>query len=348
MRVTYVLPHPELNGGNKVIFQHANLLRENGDEVTILGAGPKPEWMEIRPAWIDYAATVPRLPEQDLVVATYWTTLRVARRLSLGPLAHFCQGYEGGLAHLRPVLGEIEEVYSWRVPTLTVAPHLGELLRQRFGRESRVVPPPLDPLFRPAWRLGPRRRPWIAIPGIFEAEVKGIPVALEAVRRLRAEGLPCRVLRFSIFPLSEAERALLAPDRYLHGVPPAEIARALRACDLLLLPSRAEEGFGLPLLEAMASKVPAVATRIPSTPFVTGGAVPLVEPSGLADAARELLTSRRAWRRARERGYEAARRFRPEEVAPRLREGIRWARELAVTAPDALPSLALSEDPKWT
>ena len=346
MRITYVLPHPELNGGNKVIFQHADLLRENGDEVTILGEGPRPDWMEIRAAWIDYASTVPRLPEQDLVIGTYWTTLRTARRLSLGPLAHFCQGYEGGLVHLRPVLGEIEEVYSWRLPTLTVAPHLGELLRRRFGRESRVVPPPLDPLFHPAWRLGPRRRPWIAIPGIFEAEVKGIPAALDAVRRLREGGIPGRVLRFSIFPLSAAERALLAPDRYLHGVPPAEIARALRACDLLLFPSRAEEGFGLPLLEAMASKVPAVASRIPSTPFVTGGAVPLVEPEGFAAAARELLTSRRVWRRARERGYAAARRFRPEEVAPRLVEGIRWARELAAAVPDPSPSLALSEDPK--
>lgn len=346
MRITYVLPNPELNGGNKVIFQHAHLLQEGGYEVTLLGEGSKPEWMEVRPPWIDYASTAPHLPEQDLVVATYWTTLRTARRLAPGPLAHFCQGYEGGLVHLRPVLEEIEAVYSWRVPTLTVAPHLGELLRRRFGRESRVVPPPLDPLFRPAWRLGPRRRPWIAIPGIFEAEVKGIPDALAAVRRLREGGIPCRVLRFSSFPLSEAERALLAPDRYLHGVPPAEIARALRACDLLLFPSRTEEGFGLPLLEAMASKVPAVATRIPSTPFVTGGAVPLVEPGDLAAAARELLTSRRAWRRARERGYEAARRFRPEEVARELAEGIRWALELAVSFPDPSPSLALSEDPK--
>jgi glycosyltransferase involved in cell wall biosynthesis len=346
MRLCYVLPDPELNGGNKVIFQHTNLLQESGHEVTILGEGPKPDWMEIRPDWIDYAATAPHLPAQDLVVATYWTTLRIARVLSLGPLAHFCQGYEGGLVHLRPRLQEIEEVYGWNVPTLTVAPHLGELLRQRFGRESRLAPPPLDPLFRPAPRLGPRRRPWIAIPGIFEAEVKGIPVALEAVRRLREGGIPCRVLRFSIFPLSEAERSLLAPDRYLHSVPPAEIARALRGCDLLLLPSRAEEGFGLPLLEAMASKVPAVAARIPSTPFIAGGAVPLVEPEDFAEAARELLTSWSAWRRARERGYEAAQRFRPEEVAPRLLEGIRWARQLAASVPDASPSLALSEDPK--
>lgn len=43
MRITYVLPLPELNGGNKVIYQHADLLRANGDEVTVMCEGPKPD-----------------------------------------------------------------------------------------------------------------------------------------------------------------------------------------------------------------------------------------------------------------------------------------------------------------
>ena len=337
MRIAYVLPRPELGGGNKVIFQHVQMLQENGDEVTVLCDGPKPDWIEIQAPYVDYGAAAPKLREQDLVIATYWTTLPLARRFGLGPLAHFCQGYEGGLVHLRPVLAEIEAVYSWPLPTLTVAPHLGEFLRERFGRESRLAPPPLDPLFRPAWRLGPRRRPWIAVPGIFEAEVKGIPTALAAVRRLREEGLPCRLLRFSTLPLSERERALLAPDRYLCGVPPAVVARELRRCDLLFLPSGPEEGFGLPLLEAMASKVPAVASRIPSTVHIADGVVPLVAADGFAAAARELLSSRGAWRRARELGYEASRRFRPEAVAPRLVESIRWARRRALEEPSPDP-----------
>jgi glycosyltransferase involved in cell wall biosynthesis len=298
--------------------------------------------MEIRVPYIDYSGGLPKLPEQDLVIATFWTTLPLARRFGLGPLAHFCQGYEGGLVHLRPVLAEIEAVYSWRLPTLTVSPHLGELVRERFGRESRLAPPALDPLFRPAWRLGPRRHPWIVIPGIFEAEVKGIPTALAAVRRLREEGVPCRVLRFSMLPLSDGERALLVPDRYLCGVPPAVVARELRACDLLFLPSGPEEGFGLPLLEAMASKVPAVASRIPSTVHLTDGAVPLVDAEGFAGAAKELLSSRRAWRRARERGYVASRRFLPEAVAPRLVESVRWARQRALDEPLPDPRTALA------
>ncbi len=43
MRITYVLPYPELNGGNKVIFQHARMLQELGHELTILAEGSKPE-----------------------------------------------------------------------------------------------------------------------------------------------------------------------------------------------------------------------------------------------------------------------------------------------------------------
>lgn len=343
MRLTYVLPRPELGGGNKVILQHVRLLQENGDEVTVLGEGPEPDWTEVGAAYVDYTAAAPKLPEQDLVIATYWTTLARARDLGLGPVAHFCQGYEGGLVHLRPVLREIESVYSWPLPTLTVSPHLAELLAARFGRESRVAPPPLDPRFRPAWRLGPRRRPWIAIPGIFEAEVKGVPTALAAVRRLRANGVRSRVLRFSMLPLSAAERALLEPDRYLCQVPPRVIAQVLPGCDLLLLPSRPEEGFGLPLLEAMASKVPAVASRIPSTLYISDGSVrlvPLGDAAAFAEAAAELLSSPKAWRDARERGYAASRRFLPEVVGPMLVAAVRWACEQSQDPRLSLTSLA--------
>lgn len=334
MRITYVLAHPEMNGGHKVVFQHVRLLREHGHDVTVLGEGARPDWAGYDGPYQDYSTAPARLAEQDLVIATFWTTLPVARQLEAGPVAHFCQGYEGGLAHLAPRLQEIEEVYSWPLPALVVSPHLGDFLRARFGRESAVAPPPLDPLFRPSRRprFHPSWRPWIAVPGIFESEVKGVPTALEAIRRLRASGIAARVMRFTFLPLSAGERQLLEPDRYLCGVPPCEIARELRRCDLLLFPSRPEEGFGLPLLEAMASRVPAVASRIPSTVHIAEGAVPLVPPEDVeafAAAARELLSDSRVWRRARRLGAEAARRFRPEAVAQRLLEAIRWAQTRA-------------------
>jgi len=136
------------------------------------------------------------------------------------------------------------------------------------------------------------------------------------------------VLRFSPLALSAAERDLLPPDRYLHAVPPRAIADALRDCDLLLFPSRPEEGFGLPLLEAMASGVPAVASRIPSTLFMTQGQLPLVSPgddAGFAEGALDLLRDARRWREARARGLEAAQRFAPARVLPDLLAAVQWA-----------------------
>ncbi len=329
MRITYVLPRPELSGGNKVAIQHAHLLARRGHGVSLLGEGPPPDWIRLDLPYHDYAEAAPGPGEQDLVIATFWPTLEVARALGLGPVAHFCQGYEGDLAHLRPRLPEIEAAYALPVPALTVSPHLSDFLRQRFGRLSRVVPPPVDPVFRPARRLRPRRAPWVAIPGIFEAEVKGVEVALRAVRLLRRRGVRARVLRFATLPLSPAERDLLEPERYLRGARPAEVARALRACDLLFLASREGEGFGLPVLEAMASKVPVVASRIPSTAwFAAGGAalVPEGDPEAFAAAAERLLRDAGLWRRARRAGRRAARRFAGPKIGEELERAVEWAR----------------------
>jgi len=288
MRVTYVLPYPELNGGNKVIFQHARLLADCGDEVTILGEGPRPDWIAAG-TYHDYAAAAPpALPPQDLVIATYWTTVATARALALGPVAHFCQGYEGGLEHLEPQRAAIEAVYRLPLPTLTVTPHLASLLAERFGRSSRVVPPPLDRHFRPRFLrglLGPRRRPWIAVPGIFEAPVKGVSTALAAVEALRQRGFECKLLRLSVLPMSDAERAVVEPERALVGVHPRQVARELSSCDLLLLASRDGEGFGLPVLEAMACGVPVVASSHPSLDEACGPAAVRADPLDAAAMA---------------------------------------------------------------
>ncbi len=328
MRITYVLPQPELGGGNKVIFQHAQLLAARGDEVTLLAQGPRPTWMPIAGRYIDASSQSATLPSQDLVIATFWTTLATARALQLGPLAHFCQGYEGSHRHYHQQLKEIEAAYAEPCSGLAVTPHLVDLLERLFDRQSRVVPPPLDPAFRslPRWR--PRRRPWVVVPGVFEAPVKGVATALAAVRRLRQGGVACRLLRISTVPLSESERALLVPDRYLCDIPPQQVAEELASCDLLLLPSQPEEGFGLPLLEAMVAKVPAVASRIPSTEFMAGEAVSLV-PAGDADAfaaaSRRLLLRPARWRQARRAGYRAAQKFDPDKVSEQLFAAVDWA-----------------------
>ena len=42
MKITYILDRPELGGGVKVAFQHAELLRQLGHEVCVMAKGAKP------------------------------------------------------------------------------------------------------------------------------------------------------------------------------------------------------------------------------------------------------------------------------------------------------------------
>jgi glycosyltransferase involved in cell wall biosynthesis len=304
------------------------MLRTAGFDVTIIADGPRPRWLPFAGQYIDRSSFPIRLPGQDLVIGTYWTTLAVAEQLQLGPVAHFCQGYEGRFSHLRPQWPEIEAVYRSARPLLTVTPHLGEYLGQRFDKAWRLATPVLDPLFHPLRHRRPRRRPWIAVAGVFEADMKDLPTALETVRQLRASSVPCRLLRMSALPLTDREHALLPADRFLHQIDPQTVAHELRRCDLLLFSSRPEDGFGLPLLEAMASGVPAVSSRIPSTELMAGDALPLVPAGDVAafvHAARELLTDRQRWRETRRRGIVAAHRLTPRRVTPQLISAIQWA-----------------------
>lgn len=339
MRVTYLLDRPELGGGTKVVVQQARLLGDRGHQLTVAAEGPQPAWIEpwIRPRtgprrtptirYLDLSRSAAELASQDLVVATYWTTIARAERLQAGPVAHFCQGFEEDLAHLAPQLGAIREAYSRPLPALVVAPHLGRRLAEQFGRDSRLAPAPADLSVRRPLRWGPRRSPWIAVCGIFEAPVKGIRTGLEALVGLG--GLAARLLRISALPCSAAERELRPADRYLAAVAPGEALRALAGCDLLLFTSLPGEGFGLPLLEAMQLGVPAVASRLPGVEFMTQeSGARLVEAGDVAAfvaAARLLLGSPRTWREQRRRGVLAARRFAPANVAPEIEQALHWA-----------------------
>ena len=326
MRISYLLARPDLGGGTKVVLEHAALLAARGHEVLVLGDGALPAVYAFGGRYLDLESERPP-GAQDLVLATFWTTLERARALALGPVAHFCQGFEGEIPHFRSDWPAIERAYAERLPTLAVTPRLAELVGRRFDRPARVVSPAVDGALSPRWRLAPRRRPWVALFGAFEAEVKGIRTGLAAFAPLAARG--ARLLRVSVLPLSAAETSLRAPDRYLESVPPREAARALAACDLLLFPVLEAEGFGLPLLEAMALGVPAVASRTAGLEYLTGGdGARLVAPDdagAFASAAAALLGSSRAWRQQRRAGRRAARRFAPPRIAVELERAVEWA-----------------------
>jgi glycosyltransferase involved in cell wall biosynthesis len=91
----------------------------------------------------------------------------------------------------------------------------------------------------------------------------------------------------------------------------------LRGADAFIYPSL-YEGFGLPVLEAMARGVPTITSAVSSLPEVAGQAAVLVEPRSvreLAAALEEVLTDSERAERARREGPERAMLFTWERTA---------------------------------
>lgn len=103
-------------------------------------------------------------------------------------------------------------------------------------------------------------------------------------------------------------------------VPDEDLPGLLGGACALLYPSR-YEGFGLPVLEAMACGTPAVTTALTSLPEVGGDAVRYVDPDDPAELAgliRELATNRTLREDLRDAGLERAKEFSWEAAAANM------------------------------
>ncbi|HUK14658.1 MAG TPA: glycosyltransferase family 4 protein [Thermoanaerobaculaceae bacterium] len=331
--VLYLLEDTALFGGVKIVLNHANLLARRGHRVTVASKGARPAWFPVDARFLQVGSfSAAELPDADLTVATFWTTVAPAAALGRR-CVHYCQGFEASYTHNAAEHPAILDAYRIAMPRFALAPHLAKLVRSRFGQPARVVPPALEPEFRPRFRWRPRRLPRVLVVGPFEIDWKGVAAALDALGRLRASGQACRVVRVSQWPLSDAERAVLAPDEFHCHLAPGEVARVVRSADLFLAPSWEQEGFGLPVLEAMASGVPTVASDISAfRDFAATGAllVPADRPAAFADAGAALLGDAARWRALRSAGIAAAGVFREAIVAGLVEDALEWA--LAVPA----------------
>ncbi len=125
-----------------------------------------------------------------------------------------------------------------------------------------------------------------------------------------------------------AVKRLGLTDRVLFtGYVPDEDAPLLMAgARLFVLPSL-YEGFGLPVLEAMACGVPVVCANVASLPEVAGDAALLVDPTdvaALAEAMRQALTDTDLRRDLIARGFRQAARFSWDRCAAETLAVLHW------------------------
>jgi glycosyltransferase involved in cell wall biosynthesis len=340
MRITFVLKHADLAGGVRVIAAHADALARRGLQVLVVSTphplprlrfvakslalrGRFPPLTRISPSHLDgldatlvqhkvldrdRPVTDADLPDADVVIATWWETAEWVSRLSpsKGTKCSFLQHFE---AHDPATADRATE--TWRLPfhKIAVSRWLADLASQRFGdTEVSLVPNGVDTeLFSAPSRM--RGIPPTVGFVYSAAPFKRADLALDTFSQLRERIPLVRLLAFGSQPQGKGD---LPPDAEFYPTPPQDSLRSIYSrCDAWLCTSDTE-GFGLPLLEAMACRTPVVSTRSGGPEdFVEDGIngflVDIGDVNGLVDRVQKLLTcSPTTWRTMSRRAHGTA------------------------------------------
>ncbi len=355
MRISLILPPVGLSGGIRVLAIYAQGLQARGHEVTVVSPahyrpsalrravrylrGRRERWGPTRPVPYFKEAGVRHqvletyrpvrdadVPDGDVVVATWWETAPWVADLSAakGAKAYFVQDYGAAGQELEKV------VPTWSLPLhlITISRFLMDLMREHgVTAPIDLVPNGVDTNL---FHAPPRERNATPTVGTIYRELpeKGCGVVLEAVRIARERVPGLRLVGFG-GRRPEPVPAALDGASFTWGASDAELRTIYASCDAWLFGSR-REGFGLPLLEAMACRTPVVATPAGAAPELTepgGGAlVPADDPAAMADAIERVVTAPpETWRAMSDTAFATARTYSWPRAIERFEAALRQA-----------------------
>ena len=319
----FVVPTSELHGGIRVPLELASWLAASGWLSRVVGPGVRPDWHRTTVPWISVdLERKGAVPRADITIATFHTTVAPAIASGSPHIFHLCQGYEGLFSEYADIKDVIDTAYRAPLPKLVVSHHLEAVLAKHYPEtQCHFIGEAVDPrIFFPLGfreNANPLR---VGLVGTFSARVKGIREGLEGLRRLRDRGLAMEIHRASVEPMQGEEADLGITDRFHHSLPTEGMPEFYSGIDVLLFPSTEQEGFGLPVLEAMSCGVPVAHSDISSLKVIPEGASLRFEPGNpeaIADTI-DRLTAADLRRSLRIEGLLAAEDYRPLVVLSRL------------------------------
>ncbi len=295
-----------------------------------------PTWNDVPPLGSRFRIRQSRVPRGSPAARTLWDLTLPAIAAAREPvdLVHYLHPALPAFSPGCPVIMNLLDAIGWVVPGYRL-PQPYEWLERRAARRADLVltlsesaradlegvlglsrskirvtylgAPPLDP--EPS-----SKEPYFLFVGGTEKR-KNLGVVLDAFRSL--DGLELRVVGpHTASPVHDARREQRGVH-WLGYVSEEELVELYRHATALVFPSR-YEGFGLPVLEAMARRTPVIASNSSSLPEVARGAAIMVDPDdvhGLRDAMRRLAADPGLQEELTSRGAEVVSGFSWDETA---------------------------------
>lgn len=336
LRITLLTFRPILSGGARVIADYAGHLLRRGHDVRVFAQPEAPPLLRrlkarLRgaPAWKnkpspyfeplgDRFIRLPRvgppraheLPDADVIVANFWITANWLNDLpaSKGAKAYFMQDYGAGAQPIE----EVRKTWSLGLKMITISRYLQNEIARVSGAPSLLVPNGVDPAFIVDQPRAPRSGP-PTVGFVFSTNpMKGSAYCIEAIRRARESIPDLRAVAFG--PKQPADAAAIPSFiEFKANVSEAEAGAIYASCDAWLF-GTIREGFGLPILEAMAARTPVIAAASAAAPDILahggGRLVPVENAEAMAAAIVDVCRLEGPeWRALSDSAFETSRRY---------------------------------------
>lgn len=353
MNITFILPSFGLNGGNRVVAIYARILQSRGHRVNIIaqpftrpsvrsglsalrrgqrikhpvdgaflldGAGVNLHILDTPTPPEDHD-----LPDADVVIATWWETAfwTAALAPSKGRKFYFVQHHEVH-SHLPWRLSRGS--YYLPLKKITISQWLVDIMAHEYGDTNVALVPngvDIDQFYAPD--RSKQSQPTV---GLMYAPThfKGLDISLAALAQTQEHIPDLKVVAFGTTP--PVSRYPLPKNSTFHLNPAQQNIRDIYAsCDAWLFGSRTE-GFGLPLLEAMACRTPVVGTCAGAAPELivdghNGYLVSIEDSNAMANRLIDVLSmSGCQWRSMSDVAFATARQNTWDVAADRFEQAL--------------------------
>lgn len=301
MKITFVVSGLNLTGGLRVISIYADLLSKRGHEVTVVSPNERSPTLKERIKsflnWNGYkfktvfdksffegsnytvkvlknagVVTADDVPEADVIIATFWITAEWLAEYpeSKGTKVYFIQHHE---VHEWLPIDRVKATFRMPFKKIVVAQWLASILENVYQQnEVAVVTNAVD---HQLFRASERDKNTETTFGLMYSgrEYKGSQFAFDGFNQLKKQ---YPLIKLVAFGIETADKVIDLPEggEYFSQPSQNQIREIYSQCDAWLFTS-SSEGFGLPILEAMACRTPVIGTSCGAAPDLlnSGGGV---------------------------------------------------------------------------